>query len=86
MEDRAGVARDDGFDHGRIGEIARNGAHTRVAHVRGGDDVEQDELRDRLRSAAGAGQGAARENLAREAASQESRAAGDDDSHGCRFP
>ncbi len=81
MEDGIGVVRHDPFNQRGLGKIA---GHHRDAPVgdRRGDDVDQHQVADLVRLAAGVGERAASEEGAREATAQEAGAAGDHDAHG----
>ncbi len=72
-------------DHRRVGKIADDGAHARIAEIRRRDDVEQHDLADGPRPAAGVGQRVAGEDRPGKAGAEEAGAAGDQDAHG-RMP
>ena len=63
----------------RVGEVAGDGRHARVAGQRRGRDVDERDRRDRAHASARVGERAALEELAGEAGAQEPGAAGDHD-------
>ena len=82
VEHAGGVRGERRVDDGAVGDVAGDDAHARVVEAGGGHHVDEDDLAQRARLAAGVGQRPPREQRAGEAGAEEAGAAGDDDSHG----
>ena len=80
VEDRIGVWRKRACDQCGIGEITRDDARPRIAYVRSGD-VDEHQLADLARIAAGIGQATEIEYFSAKAATDKTGAAGDQDAH-----
>ena len=81
MKDTARTRFQYACNHSRIGDVANHCADAFVLDVAGSDYIEQDDFVDRFWSAGRTGKLAACEQGARQAHSEKSGTAGNDDSH-----
>ena len=82
MEYRIGVGRDGAFSHGGVGQVAGHRCDAAIVEPRGRGHIQQYDRRDLALLSARVGERAALEQLAGEAAAEETAAAGDHDTHG----